>query len=200
MLNKNEPSLNSRLNAFRARASVTVEIATMAFLFFIFAILAIDVVVVIMGYSILDSASRDAARAAAAAAAANSQTAYQVGYQLAKNACNQQTTDTGLIGQPSVTNFVFADGLNGDPNSSPYQPYVTVTASNYVKVPIPINDFGAQFQPGAGGKITFTRSYTFPILHAKNIPPPPPPPPAPPPPPPPPPPPLCNHFHVPTTT
>ena len=51
-----------------SKGSVTIEIAITALLFVIFAILAFDLLIVLWGYTVVDSAAKDAGRAAASAA------------------------------------------------------------------------------------------------------------------------------------
>ncbi len=135
---------------------MSIEVAIAALLMVIFVILGFDIFIVVWGFTILDSAARDAARAAASTA--DTTPPYTTARTIATQACLAHKTDGYFVTQPTVspspTDFVYV-------TTGPNSPYATVTARCLVRVPIPINFFGAKV---VNGQIPYSRSYTFPIL------------------------------------
>ncbi len=136
---------------------------------------AIDAMIFTMGYARLDSTTRDAARAAAGQQKAATDPPYPgvtcaAALRAAQTQLIQHKTDGHFILQPTLTQttspyFVYQDfGGNTPPGNQ--SPYVTVTCSEVIILPIPINFFGASFGNvmQSGSKITLSRQYTFPIV------------------------------------
>jgi hypothetical protein len=172
--------------------------------------IGLDLFFVVFGFTRLDSAARDAARAAGATgdpntglqAARYAAKAYKTdGYFVTQPTVGPEVAV--LISPPDPLNLNYIGGPPYDPGvtvQSPldYQfianpnytnpatgaPFVIVTTRCSVRVPVPINIFGAQIN---NGTIAYARSYTFPILgvtYKPTVPPATPPPPGPPPAPP----------------
>ena len=101
-----------------SKGSVTIEIAITALLFVIFAILAFDLLIVLWGYTVVDSAAKDAGRAAASTSSA------AAGLQAAQQAALAHRTDGYFVSQPTVANtatdFIYVTPATG-------APYVAVT-------------------------------------------------------------------------
>ncbi|MBN8662527.1 MAG: pilus assembly protein, partial [Candidatus Obscuribacter phosphatis] len=138
--------------------SAAIEIAVASLLFVIFVILAFDMLVVVWGYSVVDSAARDAARAAASTSNA------AAGLQAAQQAALAHRTDGYFVSQPKVaataTDFIYVTPATGSP-------YVAVTTRADVRLPVPIQFFGAQLKDGL---LPYARTYTFPILGVPFVP------------------------------
>src|SRR5271163_1600279 len=144
----------------RKGQAITSELAVTALLTVVFCILGFDMFFVIFGFSRLDSAARDAARAAGGTGNAT------LALQAAQYAAKTYTTDGYFVTQPQVIETgVKVDPTDpaqlnyyGVPNAADFQfitnprrtlppygsPWVSVTTRCKVKVPVPINFFGAQ--------------------------------------------------------
>lgn len=142
-----------------ARGSSFIEIAASVFLVVIVAALGVDVVLLIFGASVNDSACRDAARAAAQASD------YGKSLSLAKASVNNHRTDGYMISQPVITNFDYHDYLPGTPPPNE-TPYVLVATRVTVRLPAPLFFFGAQF---TNGTMQFIQSYAYPIIKTKIL-------------------------------
>ena len=141
----------------RSRTGMTsLEIALVVCTAIVLLGLTADLLIVIWGYALNDTAARDAARAAASTGD------QQSGYSAALAAINVHRGDGYLVTNPQCDttahplDFVY---MPQPPDASP--PYVTVTTRCRVNAPFSPTGFGAQF---ALGGIDFARSYTFPIL------------------------------------
>jgi len=140
-------------------ASMSIELAITALLLVIFTVLGFDMLIVAWGYSILDSAARDAARAAASTNTSAS------GLNAAKQAAAAHRTDGFFVTQPKVTTTTPSDFIYVTPATG--SPYVAVTTRCNVRLPVPIGFFGTQI---SDGYIPYARTYTYPILGVPFVP------------------------------
>ena len=145
-----------RFSTKRSAGHTLIELSMLGVLFVVLAVLSLDVGYVMMGSQLNDRACRDAARAAAEA------DNYASSLQMAQAAVIPHRGDGYWVTNPTVNTaqFIYQD-YSGDPppNTSPF---VTVTTNCNVRIPAPIFFLGATF--GAGGTMSFTKSYTFPIV------------------------------------
>jgi Flp pilus assembly protein TadG len=152
------------------------EVAYASLLVITMTAIALDATIFTMGYARLDSTTRDAARAAAshrknsAVDAPYPATACASALQAAQTQCTVHSTDGFFIKQPYLTGttapyFVYQDYGNTTPAGN-QSPYVTVTCSEVMVLPIPINFFGRSFGSflQSGNQITLSRQYIFPII------------------------------------
>jgi hypothetical protein len=138
---------------------MSVEVAITATLFVIFTILGFDMLTVAFGYSILDSAARDAARAAASTGNKAD------GLIAAQQAVLSHRTDGYFVMQPTVSELIPADFVYDTPAQG--SPFVTVTTRSQLRIQTPVSFFGAYL---ANGVFPVARSYTFPILGVPFVP------------------------------
>lgn len=133
-----------------------IELSMLGVLFVVIAVLCLDVGYVMMGSQLNDRACRDAARAAAEA------DNYGSSLQMAQAAVIPHRGDGYWVTNPTVNtaSFVYQDFSGSPPPNT--SPFVTVTTNCNVRLPAPIFFLGASF--GAGGTMSFTKSYTFPIV------------------------------------
>jgi len=133
-----------------------IELGTMAVVITVMALLCANIGVLVMCASINDQACRDACRAAAQMGSAST------AQQAAQAALRLYRVDGYFVGQPSFDSdsFVYQD-FGGDPTPES-SPFVTVTTTSVARIPAPILFLGARF--GEGGTMTFSRTYTFPIV------------------------------------
>ena len=151
--------MNLRTGRKRKRdpiGAITLELAMIAVLLVIFSVLIFNLVIVLWGFTILDQVARNSARAAAATSSAAD------GLKAAQQTTLAYQTDGYFVTQPKVvaSDFQFVTNPNGTtpPSGSPY---VVVTARNQIRMPIPVDFFGAHVQ---NGLYNFGRTYTYPIL------------------------------------
>lgn len=139
-----------------SRAHSLVEVSLLSVLFVVIAILCLDVGYVMMASQLNDRACRDAARAAAEA------DNYLSSLQMAQAAVIPHKGDGYWVTNPKVatSKFVYQD-FSGSPPTN-VSPYVTVTTDCDVRIPAPIFFLGASFK--ANGIMSFTKTYTFPIV------------------------------------
>src|SRR6516164_4377207 len=95
ILSKRNPSLTIKMRTSRP-GQVSVEVAIIGFLLVVFATLAFNIFVAVWGFTILDSAARDAARAAGA------MPSRATALQAARQAALAHPTDGCFVGQPRV--------------------------------------------------------------------------------------------------
>jgi hypothetical protein len=116
----------------------------------------LDVCILAIGSGLNERACRDAARMAAQSPN------YAGSLVLAQTAVKAYTGDGYFVTTPTVdpTKFVYND-FSGNPPSDT-SPYVTVTTSCKVLIPAPIFVYGLNFSNGS--TMTFTKTYTFPIV------------------------------------
>ena len=154
----------------------SVELAISAVCLVIMVLLAIDLAMMMLGNQILDRAARDATRAAAA------QSTQTSAINAAKTALAMHQTDGHFVSQPVLTSTISPDFVYNDYSGTPYgqvippgnpnsgsvalNPTVTVTTKVQVLLPASMGFFGVSLDQGAltGGKMTFVRTYTFPIV------------------------------------
>lgn len=147
-----------------SNASVAVELAVGSFFLLTMMLLAIDVTVMMIGFSMNDRACRDAARAAAQCSDANAaQAAARAALMAHKGDGYWITTPILLTGG---SNFIYSDN-GGNALIIDPPPSVTVTTQITCRYPVPINFFGAKFgDNGSGlrGTSDFRKRYLFPIV------------------------------------
>ena len=153
-----------KVNIRNARASVAVELAVGSFFILTMMLLAIDVTVMMIGFSMNDRACRDAARAAAQCSDATAaQAAARAALMAHKGDGYWITTPILLTGG---SNFIYSDN-GGNALIIDPPPSVTVTTQITCRYPVPINFFGVKFgDNGSGlrGTSDFRKRYLFPIV------------------------------------
>lgn len=176
-----------RKTSLRQSSGVSaVETAVAAFFLIVMAAIAVDLTVLTLGFTMLDTAARDAARGAA------NQPDYNSAVKAALNQISVHQTDGVFVKQPILSggspgvgpaqgtpNFVYQDwSVNpttppnvGNP-SSPQNSYVTVTVQEDIHLPVNVPFFGNNLNStGYGwtptGYFTIARRYTFPIVKEK---------------------------------
>jgi Flp pilus assembly protein TadG len=157
-----------------SRGVSVVEIAIISFLVIVMVAIAVDATIFTMAYNRLDSTTRDAARAAASQQKASGDVGLTCAAALkaAQTQLVTHATDGHFIKQPVLTGttspfFVYNDFSGSAP--PPQSPYVTVTCSEDVYLPIPFTFFGATFDGFlvSGNHLTLSRQYIFPIVKLK---------------------------------
>jgi hypothetical protein len=154
----------------------TVELAISGFVGVLFACLAVDMGLMMLGNQLLDRATRDAARAAAG------QTTAALAKQAANAALKNHAADGFYVTTPVLSNpdFVYEDwggtpqGQTVPPGSGPQSgrvaqaSFVSVTATNTVALPANLSMMSGALSLKMGalstGKMTFRRTYWFPIV------------------------------------
>lgn len=132
-----------------------MEVAFIGSIMTMLALFSLNIGLIALGSSLNDRACRDAARAAAQGTTANQAL-------LLANAALRSHPADGFFVTPSTlsANFVYQDyGGSPPPDTSPY---VTVTTTNQVRIPAPFLFTGQGF--GTNGMLTFSSTYTFPIV------------------------------------
>lgn len=153
----------------------SVELAITGFVGVLFACLAVDMGLMMLGNQILDRATRDAARAAAGQSDANNAKLAAVA------ALNNHKADGFLIGNPTLVpvEFEYVD-YGGTPQGQTIPPgspgaggtagasYVAVVATTEVSLPANLSMFAGALSMKQGpigtGKMTFRRRYWFPLI------------------------------------
>ncbi|PWU00204.1 MAG: hypothetical protein C5B53_04415 [Candidatus Melainabacteria bacterium] len=147
------------------RGQVSLEVTVIAILLVIFVTLSFNIFVAVWGFTILDSAARDAARAAGA------MPTRPAALVAAQQAALAHQTDGYFIGQPRIEDderdFRFVENPNGTRPSSG-SPFVAVTMRSTIRLPVPIDVFGLQFLTGP---YDYTRTYVYPIMNGTFAPP-----------------------------
>jgi hypothetical protein len=156
----------------------TVELAASAFALLIMVLISIDLAVLLIGNQTLDRAARDATRAAA------SQNSSANAVLAARAALRMHGTPGTYISQPTLTSTSAPDFVFDDYGGTPYGEFIpaglpnagqragnaTVTVTTMCDVILPANFgvIGVSTDQGAlaGGKMTFRRTYTFPIVRS----------------------------------
>ncbi len=125
-------------------------------------LVALDVSVMMLGFSLNDRACRDACRAAA------QQQSAAAAQQAAQAVLKTHAVDGYYVTQPVLqtggTEFVYQD-FGGNPTLG--NPTVKVTTQCTVRFPVPVSFFGQTFGgdgAGGAGTMTFRKTYTFPIV------------------------------------
>jgi Flp pilus assembly protein TadG len=140
--------------------SALIEFSAFAFLFFVFAILAVHMSVVLYGAYFNDKACRDAARAAAQGTDSTSAA------KLAASVLKAHSTNNTFLQSPTLGAINYQD-FGGSPPAltSPYVQVTTTTIANLPFRPLCFMGAGTILQDGT---IPFTETYTFPIVKAKT--------------------------------
>jgi Flp pilus assembly protein TadG len=156
----------------------TVELAITAILGVLFACLAVDLGVMMLGNQLLDRATRDAARAAAG------QSTLADAQQAARAALSTHKGDGVYVKSPTLllSDFKYED-YGGTPQGKTIPAgvpgaggvaqaaHVVVTATNEVLLPANLSwlmgSINLQQGPLATGKMPFRRTYWFPIVKSK---------------------------------
>lgn len=144
-----------------------IETAIAAFFLIVIVAIAVDLTVLTMGFTMLDTAARDAARGA------GSQQTSAKAVLAAQSQLSIHRTDGVFIKQPKLTSasspyFVYQDFGGVAPPNPNQTPYVTVTCQTDIHLPVNAPFFGNDLNNlTAGGYFTIARRYTFPIVKAK---------------------------------
>lgn len=154
--------LHGKFKRFNRRGSVSIELACGSLVMVALLLVAVDVTVMMIGFSLNDRACRDACRSAA-------QQDTSAKAQVAANAALAQHKGDGYwVSNPLLktggTDFVYQD-FGGDPFAG--NPTVTCTTECTVRFPVPVDFFGNTFGKGSDGlrgTMTFRKRYTFPIV------------------------------------
>jgi Flp pilus assembly protein TadG len=145
-----------------------LEVTIATFLVVVCAAIGVDITILSLGYTLLDTTTRDAARAA------GSQQTLATAVQAAQSQLSIHQTDGTFVKQPTLIAatspyFVYQDFAGADPPSPNQSPYVTVTCQEKIHLPVNINFFGVNLGALAdtNGYLTISRQYTFPIVKMK---------------------------------
>lgn len=142
------------------RASTTiVELGTIAVLIVVVALFCLNVSVLVVATGSNDRACRDAARAAAQG------DSYSNAVQLASAAIQSYRADGYFVQTPQLdlSSFTYQD-FGGNPPAN-ISPFVDVTTTCSVRIPAPILIYGIRSLNE--GRITFRKSYRFPIIRTR---------------------------------
>jgi Flp pilus assembly protein TadG len=145
-----------------------LEVTIATFLVVVAAAIGVDITILSLGYTFLDTTTRDAARAA------GSQQTSAAAVQAAQSQLSIHQTDGTFVQQPTLINtaspyFVYQDFGGQAPPNPNQSPYVTVTCQEKIHLPVNIGFFGVNLGTlaDANGYLTIARQYTFPIVKAK---------------------------------
>lgn len=166
--------MDKKTNLRKSSGVSAIETAVAAFFLIVMAAIAVDLTVLTLGFTMLDTAARDAARGAA------NQPDTLSALKAAQNQLSVHQTDGVFVKQPILKSnappdFVYQDWtVNpvvppnvGNP-SSPQNSYVTVTVQEDIHLPVNIPFFGQNLvTKTTGGYFTIARRYTFPIVKEK---------------------------------
>jgi hypothetical protein len=150
---------NSAVVKERRKGHLSFEVPVMSMLFLVFSFLSADMGYVLYGADFNDRACRDAARAAA-------QSTNLTEAIKKVNAVLQSHKGNPLVmSGPALYGPVVYQDFGGAPPAQT-SPFVTVTTTTTINLPFnPIRFDGATF--GASGNMSFTQSYTYPIVRFK---------------------------------
>jgi Flp pilus assembly protein TadG len=143
----------------------SVELAITGFVGVLFACLAVDMGIMMLGNQMLDRATRDAARAAAG------QPNQSLALKAANAALANHKMDGKWVQDPVIESgtFVYQD-YNGTPSPvNNKNSFVELTCTTQVLLPANLSIFGGKVALGdsgdfLSGKMTFKRHYWFPIV------------------------------------
>ena len=146
----------SQMITRRKRAQAIVELAMIGAVLLVIELFCLDVCILAIGSGLNERACRDAARMAAQSPN------YAGSLTLAQTAVKAYQGDGYFVTTPTVdtTTFVYNDYSGNPPTNT--SPYVQVTTACTVLIPAPIFVYGLNF--GNGSTMTFTKTYTFPIV------------------------------------
>lgn len=155
----------------RSHGVSAIETAVAAFFLIVIAAIAVDLTILTMGFTMLDTAARDAARGAAG------QQDSAKALLAAQSQLSVHKTDGVFIKQPTLSGvaapyFVYQDfgGVSPPPGPPNQSPYVTVTVKTDIHLPVNIPFFGinlSNMTNAGAGYFTIARRYTFPIVKTK---------------------------------
>lgn len=184
--------LKKQLGSSRSEGgSSLAEAAISTFLTVVIAAIAADVTIFTLAFMNLDKTTRDCARAASNAVPSSTQTYAQAALAAAQTELKNHATDGFFCQQPQLYNNqlvtyqdwtpnAYPTGYNSpyppnipnatpvsgiSPSTTPQTPYLTVSCTEVVRLPIPIAFFGVSLVNNTNnGTLTFARMYTFPII------------------------------------
>lgn len=131
------------------------EVASTSFLIVLLAVFIVSICLLVFACSVNDQACRDAVRAAAQQLNASTATTF------AQASVTNHKTDGFFIGKIQLASVTYND-FGGNPPTGQC-PYVQVTTSVNVTLPVPLYFFGASFT----NQFTFSQTYTSPIIKVK---------------------------------
>lgn len=150
----------------RQNGSALVEFSAFSFLFFVFAILAIHISVALYGAYFNNRACRDAARAAAQAENTTPGAGVIQATKLAASVLKAHSTAGTFLQTPTLSAPIVYQDYGG--SYTPLTPpYVQVTTSTVATLPFRPLSFLAAGTVLQDGHLTFTKTYTFPIVRVK---------------------------------
>src|ERR1700733_7572506 len=115
-----------------------LEVTIATFLVVVCAAIGVDITILSLGYTFLDTTTRDAARAA------GSQQTLATAVEAAQAQLSIHQTDGTFVQQPTLIAatspyFVYQDFGGQTPPSPNQSPYVTVTCQEKIRLPVQIN-------------------------------------------------------------
>jgi hypothetical protein len=171
--------------------SSLAESAISTFLTVVIVAISADVTIFALAFMNLDKTTRDCARAASNAVPSSTQTYAQAALAAAQTELKNHSTDGFFCQQPQLynnqlvtyqdwtanayptpynsslpPNIPNATPISGiTPSTTPQTPYLTVSCTEAVRLPIPISFFGVSLVNNTNnGMLTLARMYTFPII------------------------------------
>ncbi len=181
----------------KKRGSSLAEAAISTFVTVVVVAIAADVTIFALAFMNLDKTTRDCARAASNAVPSGTQTYAQAALAAAQTELKNHATDGIFCQQPQLYNnqlVIYQDwtpsayptGYNSSappnipgatpitgvsPSTTPQTPYLTVSCTEAVRLPIPIAFFGVSLiNDTNSGMLTLGRIYTFPIVKYNFVP------------------------------
>lgn len=149
--------VNTKRAMLRTRnGGAILEFSIVCVLLIVMTLFCLNMLVLAIGSSLTERATRDAARMAAQA------NNYQDALILAKTAVNCYKGDGYFVDTPTinVSSFVYNDFGGAPPANT--SPYVQVTATSQIRFPAPIFVYGMNL--GKNTQLKFSKTYTFPII------------------------------------
>ena len=157
---------SNSLNQLRLKSGqVSLEVTIIAILMVVFATMSFNMFVAVWGFTILDSAAERCSQGGWA------MPSRPAAFQAAQQAAAAHQTDGYFVGQPTIedddSDFQFVENPNKTkpPSGSPY---VAVTMRSTIRLPVPIDIFGAQLLTGP---YNYARTYVYPIMNGDFAPP-----------------------------
>lgn len=154
-------NLSQPMKKFRCRKAngfSLAEVAASSFLVILLAIFTVDICLLIFGCSVNDKACRDVVRAAA------QQPNAVKALQFATASANNHKTDGFFVSPVTLPSGIVYQDYGGNPPAGE-TPYVSATTAVTVHLLAPIYFFGASFTD----QMTFTQTYTSPIIKTKYV-------------------------------
>ena len=155
-------SRKNRTKEVRAqRGDLVIELTVGCFFLMIFACIAVHVGLLIFGAFMNDTACRDAARAAAQ----GSTQAQATSLAQAVLVSHKQSANTFVASPVLQTPIVYQD-YGGNPPNAQTSPFIQLTTTTQVTLPIRFFSFLSDMFV-SDKNLTFTATYTFPIVREK---------------------------------